>query len=451
MTWISKEIQVCLLTFFATVLLCLKKIVVRKETGDVFMSWLKKNYHWVIAAVVFLELLFYGGSVNNFSSYHIIPITESLAITRTDFSLMTSLRAVVCAISVLLVGGFIRRFGYRRAVSAGLLLAAAAYLLVAFSNRYWMLILSGVLTGVPDGLCMTVSATILVNEWFRKHKGAVLGAATAATGMGSTVLGMVQSVAIEKVSWRLSIGVVVVALVSAALLVLLLVRNKPEDMGLRPFGDVTDEKRRKNMAPVGLPMSKLKKQPAFYLLAACALFSCISVLLVSYQIMPYLQDVGFTASQSSSMYGIMMFLLGFVKIGMGALSDRIGAKKVTLLVQGSCVAGVLMLLLLPKTYVPMLSALLVFSMAMPMTTIVFPLLSADLLGYLDQGKYIGVIMAMASTASVVSSPIANMVFDNTASYEPIFWGSVILSVVMLGLYGILFLLSSRMLKNYSDD
>ena len=48
---------------------------------------LKKNYHWIIAAVGLLQLLIYGGAVNNFSAYHMIPVCEALDLSRTAFSL----------------------------------------------------------------------------------------------------------------------------------------------------------------------------------------------------------------------------------------------------------------------------------------------------------------------------------------------------------------------------
>lgn len=55
----------------------------------------KNHYHWVIAAVAVVQMLIYGGAVNNFSGYHMIPVTEALNISRTAFSLAESIRSIV--------------------------------------------------------------------------------------------------------------------------------------------------------------------------------------------------------------------------------------------------------------------------------------------------------------------------------------------------------------------
>ena len=46
------------------------------------IKYIKKNYHWIIAAIALVQLLIYGGAVNNYSGYHMIPVTEALGISR---------------------------------------------------------------------------------------------------------------------------------------------------------------------------------------------------------------------------------------------------------------------------------------------------------------------------------------------------------------------------------
>ena len=92
----------------------------------------RKHYYWVIAAVALLQMLIYGGAVNNFSGYHMIPITQTLEISRTMFSLAESARSVVGVFSTMFSGLITRRFGYRNVTSAALLTASIAYVLFAF-------------------------------------------------------------------------------------------------------------------------------------------------------------------------------------------------------------------------------------------------------------------------------------------------------------------------------
>ena len=116
---------------------------------------LKENYHWVIAAVALLQMLIYGGAVNNFSGYHMIPVTQALGISRTAFSLAESARSIAGVVVTLFSGIIIQRFGFRRSISAALGVACVAYLIFANLQAYWMLILGCVLMGIAHGFCFT--------------------------------------------------------------------------------------------------------------------------------------------------------------------------------------------------------------------------------------------------------------------------------------------------------
>ena len=393
-------------------------------------KFIKKHYHWIIAAMALLQLLIYGGAANNFSGYHMIPVAESLEISRTAFSLATSLRSVVSVFSTLFSGMLLQRFGYRKVASAGLALAGAAYVVYTIMDSYWMLLLGAVLIGLAHGICATSAVSRLLNSWFHKYRGTVLGIVTAATGVGSTLLGFLQAWAIECISWRLSFGIVAGLQLVLAIVVYLLVRSEPKDMGLAPYGDgeTVNTKKSNSLRWEGLPMEQLKRRPAYYLLIACAFLSNMCVLATQYNLVPYMQDCGMSATRTSRIYGTMMLMLGFVKLGMGALCDLIGPKKVTLLCHVSCALGLTLVLTLPQTDAAMIGALLIYDLACPLTTMMFPLLSMELFGYRAQGQYIGTIMAMTSAGNILSGPLANAVRDSVGSYVPFFWLIVLIAV-----------------------
>lgn len=407
------------------------------------LSKIRKNYHWVIAAMALLQLLIYGGAVNNYSGYHMIPVTEALGITRTDFALTNSLRACMSVFSTLISGVLIRRFGYRKVASVGMLLATLAYVVYTTMHSFGMLLVGAVLMGLASGVCATSGVSRLLNGWFHKYRGTVLGIVTAATGVGSTLLGFIQAAAIERVSWRLSFMIVAGLQLGLAVLIYALVRNTPEDVGLRPYGDGETDSKQKKTAAVrwpGFSMAQLKRRPAFYLMILCAFLSCCCVLATQYNLVPYFQDCGMSVTRTSKIYGTMMLLLGVVKLGMGALCDAIGARRVTLLCHIACAGGLALVMTLPQTDGAMIGALILYDLCIPLTTMMFPLLSMELFGYKAQSQYIGVIMSMTSASNILSGPLANWVRDTQGSYRPVFWGGVILSLALIGLYNLLYLM-----------
>lgn len=410
------------------------------------MRSIKKHYHWVIAVVAIIQMLIYGGAVNNFSGYHMIPVTTELGISRTAFSFAESIRSIVAVASTFCSGFLIQRFGYRKTTSVGLLLACAAYALYSSMKAYWMLIAGCIMMGIAHGVCFVAGVSRIVNSWFQKCRGIILGLVTAATGVGSTLLGTIQAPLVERISWRASFTAVSGLQLLLAILVFLLVRNQPENVGLRPYeGSGKDDPKKKirHDAWEGFSLAYLKKRPSYYMLCACAFLSCLCVLATQYNLVPFFQDCGMSVTRTSKLYGTMMLALGILKLLMGMLCDAIGAKRVLLLCHLACAGGLAMVLLLPQTDAAMISALVVYDLSIPLTTMMFPLVSADLFGTRSQTQYIGTIMSMTIAGNIVSGPLANVVYDNMGSYRPVFWFCVCAALLMIPVYGLLYKMVQR--------
>lgn len=410
------------------------------------LSWIKKNYYWVIAAVGLMQLLIYGGAVNNFSAYHMIPVCEELGFSRTAFSLTNSARSILGVFSAVYSGTLIKKWGYRKTAALGMAMAAASYVIYATMQNYWMLLVGNCVLGLASGICATSGVSRLLNGWFHKYRGTVLGIVTSATALGGAVLGYIQAAAIEYVSWRLSFIIVAGLQLGVAVMIFLLVRNSPSDIGLTPYGEGYVDGKSKNKRTVswaGFTMEMLKKRPAYYMLLVCAFLSCFCVLASQYNLVPYFKDCGMSETRASKIYGTMLLFLSVMKLGMGALCDAIGPKKVMMIAHGACALGLVLVLVLPQTDAAMIGALLVFDLAPPLTTMMFPLISMDLFGYQAQSQYIGVVMSMGSACGIVYAPLANFVRDTMGTYRPVFWFCAILAVALMGLYAILFAMVAK--------
>ena len=76
--------------------------------------WLKRQYHWVILVVVFLQYFISAGLMNNLYSLFLIPVTNELNISRSAFSLSTIINCIPAFFSNLLFGVCYFRYGYRK-------------------------------------------------------------------------------------------------------------------------------------------------------------------------------------------------------------------------------------------------------------------------------------------------------------------------------------------------
>ncbi|MBR7165909.1 MAG: MFS transporter [Clostridia bacterium] len=411
------------------------------------MIWIKKNYHWVIAAIALLQLFFHSGAGNNFTNLHLIPVSEHLGISRGDFSVAYSTKNLMAMLLTFVSGAIISRFGYRKVAGGGMLLAAISYLLLAFClNSYPLLFLYCGMIGVTNALCSTSAVTLIISDWFHKHKGLVLGLVSAATGLGGSVLCMVQSAAMEAFSWRASFVVCAIGVSIGSVLIFLFIRNKPEEKGLLPLGEgeevLAKKKRIGQEAHEGLSMAQLFCRPSFYLMILLTLFSSLCIYMLFLVVVPHLRDQGLKATETAMVNSYLMLALAFFKFVTGFLVDKIGAKKVQLICMALSGLGLTLFSFTKSVALAFVSAT-VFAAALPIVTLLVPLLAFSLFGYKAQPQYTGIFMGMISGASMIGSILANYLFDALGSYNPGLLVSATVSILLIPLYLLLYRLCEK--------
>ena len=418
------------------------------------------NYHWIIAAVTLLILFIYGGTANNFSSLHIIPITEELKISRTTFSLVYSIKSVMSMLASYFSGFILKKFGFRKTSTFFLVIATIGYVALAFMESIWILALACFIMGACTSFCGTTGATNIISTWFHRHRGTVLGCVTAATGIGGSVMCIVQTAAMNQFNtWRASYMFCGIACGVCAVLALIFLRNKPRDMGLEAYGEgeeITAKKKRiSQRAFPGMDMKTLQRSPSFYLMVICTFISCLGIYLAFNTILPYLEDCGYGKTRAASLQSAMMLLLTGTKILVGFLSDRIGAEKVNL---GCTVFGAASLLLLASCHTYQMSyglaclAVVLYSIALPMVTITVPLLAFSLFGYKAQAQYTGIFISVIFAASMISSPLSNLIFDSikdNPTYAPAYYFAAAILALDILLYLVLYKVAKRDNKKHN--
>ena len=147
------------------------------------------------------------------------------------------------------------------------------------------------------------------------------------------------------------------------------------------------------------------------------------------------------------MQSIMLLFMAAVKFACGALSDWIGPRPVVLICLTATIAG-LILLATVSSLTSALIAVLVFSCALPATTITVPLLTPYLFGYQSCDWANGIFFSMVSLASLFSTTLSNFFYDKIGSYSPIFLVSAVVAAGVTVLYLVLYALAAKDKKKY---
>lgn len=409
-------------------------------------KFLKKHYHWIIAVVLFLVTIVRGGIANNLSALHLIPVSNAMGISRAQFSLAISASSLVAMVSTMVSGAVAQRISSRVLLAGSLLISGMSYFMMSQVESYWVFLVANVMVGAMVGFCGEVCNTRIVSTWFHKYRGTVMGAVSSATAFGGSIVCLLQTAAIQRSGYTASFFLSAMLFVAVGVLALVLVRTHPAKIGLRPYGDgevIAYKKREHADHWHGFDMKQLVRRPTFYMMVVGTLFSNILPYLAFYVVVPHLQDVGLTPVQASAMQSILMLSLAGTKIMAGYLCDKIGAKKVTMICIGIDAVALVLLTQVHGSYLMALLAIIIFSMALPVMTILVPLLGSALFGYQAQNQYNGIFLSMVSAASIVASPISNAVYDRIHSYTPVFLVAAALTVPLMGMYLLMYRLADK--------
>ena len=198
------------------------------------------HYAWIVAAVTFLILLTAVG-IRATPSVLIVPLEQSLGWSRGTISLAISINIILYGLMGPFAAALMQQIGIRRTVLIALTLITVSVAASSFMTQAWQLVLTwGLGVGLGSGVTALVLGATIVNRWFGKHQGLIMGFITASTATGQLVfLPFLASVA-QNHGWHPVIWIA--AAVAAAMIpvVALLLPESPADMGLLPYGTSAD-------------------------------------------------------------------------------------------------------------------------------------------------------------------------------------------------------------------
>ncbi|MBF8290951.1 MAG: sugar phosphate permease, partial [Chloroflexi bacterium] len=245
-------------------------------------------------------------------------------------SLAAAVGLVVFGLSGPVSGALLGRLSVRRITIAALVITAVSMAASSLISEAWQLaIFFGLLSGIGTGLVASILAATVANRWFVQRRGLVLGILGASGSAGQLVFFPALTILATTAGWRfgaVAIGVVCLAVV---LPVLLLLRNDPADMGLRPLGGVGPVAAATGPEP-GI-MRRAVRSSDFWLLAG-TFFVCgaTSNGLIGQHFIAHAADHGFSPVAASGALAVMGVFNFFGTIGSGWLTDRVDPRRLLL-------------------------------------------------------------------------------------------------------------------------
>ena len=286
------------------------------------------HYAYVVAALTFLTLLVVAG-IRATPAVLIVPLEKNFGWSRDQITLAVSIGLALFGLMGPFAAAAMQRFGIRRTMVAALLLLAAAMGGSAFVTSPLGLILTwGVLAGIGTGTMAMVLGVTVVNRWFDKNRGSVLGLLTASTATGSLIFLPVLTWFIDhNYDWRVVVYIVAGASLALIALVLLFMPERPSEVGLFRYGastdDASDATRVNPLAAAFGALATASRSGTFWLLFATFFVCGLSTNgLIGTHMIAFCADNGIPETKAA---GLLMMMGIFDIVGTtasGWLSDR---------------------------------------------------------------------------------------------------------------------------------
>jgi MFS family permease len=288
------------------------------------------HYGWVMVGVTFLAALISAGTVGA-PGVFIVPLQHEFGWTTAEISSALSIRFILFGLMAPFAAALLNRYGLRNVTLAAQLTVVSALLASLAMTKVWQLMLLwGVVIGVGTGMTALVLGATIATRWFSQRRGLVVGILTASVATGQLVFLPLLASLTERLGWRTALALVCCMLGVSAFAVLMIMRDRPSDVGLRPFGD-------KGSAPPPAPppntasivaaalgtLRDASKSPVFWALFA-TFFICGASTngLVQVHLIPMCLDFGIPQVQAAGLLAAMGVFDFFGTIVSGWLSDR---------------------------------------------------------------------------------------------------------------------------------
>jgi MFS family permease len=421
------------------------------------MSSGRSFYGWkligALASMDFLNLgmpFYIGAVINPYMLQHI-------AMSRGTLGLGSSLLNFFVGIPSMFVAMSIIRFGIRYTYLIGSAFVCAGSLYLAFATTQpWQFLLGfGVINGIGvcfgDIICGTTAAT----RWFERYRGRANGLVLS----GSGVCGFFMAGPIDNLlrahggDWRLGWEIVAGGAVLSALIAMLFVKERPEDLGQLPDGEVKSEA---GAPPAHAPSALITKYEwtpaeayrtsAFWLVVLAGLAAQFPFFIFVAHWLLHLQQVGVASGAGAFSLGIFTVACVAGRLLGGFLMDTVNARWAFAI--GLCAylfGSFAALHAAPGAMVLVYAAAILYGLAIGWTFVCMTTCIAHYFGPSAFPKLAGTLLLVTSGGASPAGWVGGKMFDMYGSYQRAWQLNIVITVI-----GILAILFAAMPKHHSE-
>ena len=356
------------------------------------------------------------------------PVSTFFGVPKATFTLYFSIVNLAMMATLPVWGKALSKTDLRVSLSVAAALCGVGLIGMSMCQAIWQFYVCGAVLGAGVAPFIYLAVPTLINAWCVKKVGFFVGLCMAFTGIGGVIFNPLGTALINSGAegWRTAYLVFgIIALVGTLPFTLLVVRNRPEDKSLAPYGageGVAADKPGASPAASGMSAPDAMRTPAFFALAAfCGIITLNQTI---YQFLPsYAQSFADTMPSVAAASGIVasaaMAGQAVGKVILGAVNDKSQRLGIGLGI-GAGAAGVTVMWLAPGIVALLLVGAFLFGIVYAMTTVQTPLLVRTVFGSADYTNIYSRVSMVGSLMGTVAAVFWGFVCDSAGGYPLMF-------------------------------
>jgi sugar phosphate permease len=324
-------------------------------------------------------------------------------------------------------GWIVDRFGPRRLMMAGILMAGAALIGLGAISALWMFYFFYLLNALGYVCGGPLPNQVLLSRWFDRTRGKAMGVAYLGIGIGGALVPILAAWLTIHVGWRLSLQLLGVLVILIALPLAYFVKEAP---GPKPKAQspTSDARRPKPDAqsptpdaqrPKPLPsVAAILRTPAFYLLAVGSMCSIAAVGGTNQHLKLFLSlDRGYSQGDAARIISLVLACSIAGRLLMGWLADRMPKKFVMLGIYALVAVSIPLLLVGGASRTSLYLFAVTFGIALGGEYMIIPLMAGELFGVSVLGRVLGIVLTADGVAEATAPMLVGYLRDTNGTYN----------------------------------
>lgn len=393
-------------------------------------------YGWIIVIATILLNSLGIGLFSSIISLFFTPITEVHGFSQAQVAAISAFATIGGLLAAGALGKLYQTKSTRRLVLVFGILQALTFVALSIVNSLIMIYVVSLFMGFATLGATALSAPGLITKWFKERRGFAMGLSMAGAGFGPGIMAPVITTTIEANGYRQGFIVLAAMIVVFIIIAFLLIRDKPEDMGLQAYGlnpgDRHDKETHEvsDASEINYTLKEATKTKMFLPMVLWTVTAGFVVNGVLLQIPSFYSHIGFSGEWIGTLVGVYAIMAGLFKIVIGQMYDKAGPVKANYIFYSAMILAFVSLMMTQTSNTFVYAYVLFAGIGMGVNIVAVPLLVSHVFGSKNYATIYPVFMLLLSVGGMIGAIGTGMIVDN-AGFQPLFTVAVAGGILQL--------------------